>query len=553
MFLRDWLSGFRTCVYFSSLAHRYSPSGSLARRRRGISSSSNAATIEVLENRALLSGSPAGLSLLSYSTYLGGSSNDTAGDIATDAEGNTYVIGTTESATIAGQATGPDNGQSRAFITKFKPDGQIEYIKVLGPTPLNDTAGFSQTIGESVAVGPDDLPYVTYLSIEGEYLTYTSTSEIHTSKLSADGTSVFDTAVPVPDDVSSTAPYGYLAPTFVAAGGFAVDNSGNAYVTYEVLRPIKTADGSAGSEEYDSFITKLDQTGAAEFTNPLPVLPRAIAVDGQHNIYLTATTDQKDLPVSANALQANRNDSPINAGFSVDVYVAMLDPTASSLLAGTYLGGKSIDLAGGIAINPSQPGVVYLAGATSSVDFPLKNPFQDELNNSSISGGMYDGFITVLNVMTMKPVASTFLGGSIDRRNPALGGNGQDVLSDIALDKSGQVYVVGESNSSDFPVASPLIPTYTPGPTLSDHVPPFYDFVISKFDANLSTLEFSTYFGGSGQDSAASAIDPVFTWDGTGPRLALDSNGTMHITGTSKGDVREFVSGKLVPTDDFPI
>ena len=66
-----------------------------------------------------------------------------------------------------------------------------------------------------------------------------------------------------------------------------------------------------------------------------------------------------------------------------DVYVAQLDPTATGFLAATYLGGSSfIDFAGGLAVNPDQPGVVYLAGATASPDFPLKNPFQARLNNS---------------------------------------------------------------------------------------------------------------------------------------------------------------------------
>ncbi|MHB8969784.1 MAG: NF038129 family PEP-CTERM protein [Pirellulaceae bacterium] len=484
--------------------------------------------------------------ILGYSTYLGGSSNDTAGDVATDAEGNTYVIGTTGSSTIAGQDAGPG-----MFVTKFKPDGQIDYTTTLGPAGRNDLDGFAQSTGEAVAIGPDGLPYVVYLSVEGEYLTYTSTHELHTAKLNEAGVPIFDTVVPVPDHVTLTAPFGHRPPYFLGVGGFAVDDVGDGYVTYETIRPIRTADGGAGFPETDYLITKVGSAGRVKFTQPLSTLPRAIAVDVEHNIYLTAT-DNGSLPVSENAFQPQRKGRP-NSGTDFDVYVAMLDPTASGVIAGTYLGGTYLDFAGGIAIKPNQPGIVYLAGGTSSPDFPLKNPFQPQLNNSGDVDAMYDGFITVLDLVNMELLASTFLGGSVDRRNPIYGGNGQDVLSDIALDQAGHVYVVGESNSLDFPVANPLQSTLTPGPNLTGHSPPFYDFVIAKFDASLSVLEFSTYFGGSGQDSASYYVDPRLGWNAGGPRVSVDGAATIHVVGTSKGDATGFASDEEVATDDFPL
>src|SRR5215211_5464930 len=113
---------------------------------------------EELEDRALLS-------IVSYSTYWGGSRNDVATDVAADSEGNTYVIGTTESANLGGDS-GPDTFAARAFLTKFNPEGDVEYTKVLGPTPKWDSDGYTESFGFDVIIGPDDLPIVAVETFE---------------------------------------------------------------------------------------------------------------------------------------------------------------------------------------------------------------------------------------------------------------------------------------------------------------------------------------------------------------------------------------------------
>ena len=129
----------------------------------------------------------------------------------------------------------------------------------------------------------------------------------------------------------------------------------------------------------------------------------------------------------------------------------------------------------------------------------------------------------------MELVASTYVGG----------GRG-DYLDDIALDRAGDVYVAGSTNSSDFPVANPLQSTWTEGPLFHDAGRAIFarDFVVAKLDATLSTLEFSTYFGGSGHDGGAS--------------LAVDSSGTIHVAGSSSGRVLN-IDRQIISTADFPV
>ena len=95
------------------------------------------------------------------------------------------------------------------------------------------------------------------------------------------------------------------------------------------------------------------------------VSPSDIAVDADSNVYLAATAFSAGLPVTLGAFQADKKP-----GDRPDLYVAKLDPTASSLLAATYLGGADYDIAGGLALNPARPGVVYLSGTDRIVRFP---------------------------------------------------------------------------------------------------------------------------------------------------------------------------------------
>src|SRR5262249_19190048 len=77
-----------------------------------------------------------------------------------------------------------------------------------------------------------------------------------------------------------------------------------------------------------------------------------------------------------------------SGGCSGDAFVATLDPLGAKLLFATYLGGSAADEGRSIAVDTT--GTVYLAGTTSSVDFPTANPVQ------SAAGGGGDAFVAKL-------------------------------------------------------------------------------------------------------------------------------------------------------------
>jgi hypothetical protein len=134
-----------------------------------------------------------------------------------------------------------------------------------------------------------------------------------------------------------------------------------------------------------------------------------------------------------------------------------------------------------------------VAGFTNSTDFPTANAFQPTL------GGGGDAFVTMLNSDGSALVYSTYLGGS-----------GADKGSGIAVDSTGNAYVTGETDSTNFPTAMPLQPAFGGGG---------WDAFVTKLGANGSGLVYSTYLGGSGSDR------------GTG--IAVDASGNAYVTGVT--------------------
>jgi hypothetical protein len=189
----------------------------------------------------------------------------------------------------------------------------------------------------------------------------------------------------------------------------------------------------------------------------------ALAVDGAGNVYVAGFTYSTDFP-TANPLQASLHGHP-------DAFVTKLDAAGSALVYSTYLGGSGIDRPNALAVDAA--GNAYVAGVTSSADFPTANPIQ-----ASLKGGA-DAFVVTLNAAGSALVYSTYLGG----------GNLSDADSAeaLAVDGAGNAYVAGRTFSTDYPTANPL--------QASLHGP--HDAFVTKLDAAGTALVYSTYLGGS--------------------------------------------------------
>jgi len=196
-------------------------------------------------------------------------------------------------------------------------------------------------------------------------------------------------------------------------------------------------------------------------------------------VVVAGRTDSTNFPNTASGAQAS-----FGGGF-VDAFVARLNSTLTSNLQSTYLGGSGDEFAYALGIHPTS-GVVYVAGFTNSTNFPNTAGGAQASN-----GGNTDAFVARLGASLTTNPQSTYLGGS-----------GLDEARALAIHPtSGDVYVAGITNSSNFP--------NTAGGAQASHGGG-WDAFVARLNSTLTSNPQSTYLGGSGDEFAnALAIHPT--------------------------------------------
>ena len=379
-----------------------------------------------------------------YSTYL---NNGGGAGIAVDAQGNAYITGITYSndfPTTENALSRSLGGYSDAFVTKLSASGdRLLYSTYLGGRTASSSASSSADFGNAIALDGRGNIYVTGETYSSDFPT---TNNAFNRTFGGSLNDIFVTKL----NPNASGQASLLYSTYLGGNGFesgfgiAVDFLGNAYVTgltYSSNFPLKNAFDTTfvgAVNDSEAFVTKLNLNASGEtsllYSSYLGgsggEVGRAIAVDVRGNAYVTGRTQSNDFPTK-NALSSSLQGSQ-------DAFVTKVNPDrAVSLVYSTYLGGISTiyadtDEGYGIAVDPQ--GNAYVAGTTSSNNFPLQNAFDSNLS------GLSDSFVTKLNAAGNSVVYSSYLGG-----------NNFDNVSGIAVDVRGNAYVTGSTYSSDFP------------------------------------------------------------------------------------------------------
>jgi len=457
-------------------------------------------------------------------TYLGGSLVDVATSITVDGEGNSYVAGYTasvdfpKSSNTGNRLVGSFKGGSKsqgpydAFVAKFDPFGALVWATFLGGTDADLAYGIALQPG----CAKDCNPYVTGVTYSSDFGTtpgalsgkISGSADAFVVKLSSDGQSK-------------------AYSTFLGGGGvdaayaIGVDVAGRAYVTGETLSsnfPITPSAVFANSQgQRDGFVTQINDLGGGATSlgystylggNKDDVglgiaVYCASATAASCNAYVTGQTFSSTFPTSANFPSRVLHPSPDTtlAGPS-DAFVAKVSNDGSALEFSTFLGGSGDEAGRGIAVDAA--GNAYVVGETTSSDFAGTTGVVQ-----TAFGGTRDAFVTRLDKTTGTKLAQTYLGGS-----------GDDVARGVAIDAAGNVYVTGDTASPTFPTA----PGLSPVPQKNDPVSgttkyldsAFFqgapaggrDVFVTKLNGALSSLAYSTRFGGAADDfGRAIAVD----------------------------------------------
>jgi hypothetical protein len=422
---------------------------------------------------------PTGTQLV-YSTYLGGSASDGATGISVDSSGNVYVTGATGSRdfpTTAGafQTSATDSSwRTHAFATKLNPTGSA-------------------------------LIYSTYLA--GTHDDFSTISALDSSGY------LYVAGGTISKDFPTT------------AGAFQRTISGTSCHNYEQTWPC-----------FDGFIAKLNLTGSGLIystylggSNHDVVL--GLAVDSTGSAYVTGGTASNNFP-TANALQSSSGTAPCGSTPGGNprpcffhAFVTKLNSTGTALDYSTYLGGNGHD--GGVGIAVDDTGAAYVTGATNSTNFPTTAGAAQ----TSLGGGTCgkqpsntfdcpDAFVAKLEPAGTSLAYSSYLGG-----------NSFEFAMGIALDTAGNAYVVGATDSLDFPTDANTgnfqggtcsIPTTGIFQTSNDISG--YSFncpnaFLTEIDPTGSSLLFSTYLGGASGDMAFG--------------VAVDAAGDAYVAGST--------------------
>ena len=416
---------------------------------------------------------------LVYSTFIGGttaakdnagSPSDQATGIAVDADGNVYVAGFAGSTNFPTDDPIQTSGDS--FIAKLNPSGTA-------------------------------LVYATYFG----------------------GTQPGSNVVPLCSEPQ-------------CIGGIALDATGNLYIAgwsgpgFPTVNQIAGACDANCQSQGGAFIAKLNPGGSALVYSSLigDASGNAIAVDGAGNAYMVGAVggygaggSSADFP-QVNPLQST---CPIGSGAGdTTAYLLKVNATGSALVYSTCIGGSVSQQASGVAVDSS--GNVYVAGNTSSPDFPVVNQISGTCVGTCGKGSADAVFVSKINPAGTAFVYSTLVGGSgsntaagtIDQDGPSYGGS-------LALDTQNNVYVTGttttpasSSAANNFPTTAGAYQTAASCPAGNAGCANGFLF---KINAAGTALVYSTYLG----SNSGAAPEPG--------GVAVDASGNAALVGTLAG------------------
>ena len=424
-------------------------------------------------------------SSLVYCGFIGGQASDSGSGIAVDAEGSAYVVGSAASdestlPVIVGPDLNYNGGTEDAFIAKVSPDGtRLVYCSYIGGSASDRAQAVAvDALGNAYVTGSTDSAESTFPASIGPDLTHNGLQDAFVAKVNPSGTALVYC--------------GYIGGASIdRAAGIAVDGLGYAYVSGTTTSDESTFPTSLGPDLtyngglYDAFVAKVESSGTAlvycGYIGGLKEdLSHGIAVDGLGNAYVSGTTLSSELegfPVTVGP-----DLTFIGGGY--DNFIAKVSSSGTAFDYCGYVSGSLDETDAGIAVDGL--GNAYLVGSYYSSELPAE---------------------TIVNKVNPSGTAVVY-----SRR---IGGLGEDRATGIAVDPSGNVYVVGYTNSEVTSFPEIVGPGLVRRGSWSR-----YDVFVAKMDPSRDgPLVYCGFIGGDNDDYGAG--------------IAVDGSGNAYVTGTT--------------------
>ncbi len=476
---------------------------------------------------------------LLYSTYLGGVHDDQVGGMVLDAQNNAYVVGNSGSEDWPVSGNGYQTARKaigsyvrNVVVTKFDASGTLIYSTFIGGT-TND-------YGNSIAVDAAGRAYITGVTNSADFpvtagafqSAFLGSQSAYLAVLSSDGASLAYSSLYGGNGGASARFVGLDAGGKVVIGGSAgtgLPTTTGAYMTSLAVG-------------YAAFVARFDiaAQGAAQLlaasyygaaapqTNFLATGNYAytLALDAAGTPWLTGQAYTTNLPVTANSVRPSPTAmtpscSPGSVPLNSFSYVAHLSADLSSLLYASYLsggnGGPATCAEYGFGLAFDAAGNVYVGGTTSSLAYPTTAGTVQPASPANSGFDGYSGFVTKLKPDGSAILWSTYLGG--DR--------GRTYMSGLTADASGDLWIyAGSAGGSNFPISADALQKTHGGGT--------FDASFTRLDAASGAMLYSTFMGGTGDDSVAG--------------FALDRSGNAYVAGTTASSNFPVTSNAFQPT-----
>lgn len=489
---------------------------------------------------------------LLWSTYFGGSGDETGFAIAVGPGGSVFVTGVSSSAnlpTTAGVVQPAKNGAIEdAFILKLNANGTtVLFCTYLGGTDYDE--------GDAIIVDAAGNFYVAGITVSANfpgtaghaqpaYNGLPTTGNGFIAKLNNTGTALtFATYLGGggPDGINDIA---LDAANNIYVTGFTLSGSPGSNPAFPTTAGVwqSAFGGTTGGHTGDAFVTKLAANGNSFLYSTYLGGAKddegwGIKVDAAGNAYVAGETESANFPTTLGTVQPAMPVKQPDRLYSG--WIAEINPAATALVYSTYLGGNRNDHIFGLA-RVAASGNVYVTGTTTSTNLPTTAGALQPAYGGPNPGSFGDAFVAALNPAGTSFVYLTYLGGS-----------GDDAGAQIRVDSSEFAYVAGFTSSMNFPVSATASQTVLRG---ADNL------FVAKIRPGGTLIVHASYLGGTGTDlgfagaiafNVAAPQSIYFTGSTTGNGFTTTAGVVQTVYGGGATDAFVARYDLRAPTADF--